>query len=212
MNIQLFHLDQLKVQGDVEQRLRILDEQERERYQQSGLPFLLCRSELKRVLAQESGLAAHDIHFCYQEQGKPSCPQLPDLHFNISHSKDLLLIGTSTSPIGVDIEKRRPRQAKQLAAIAKRFMPDEQREAFITRGCPMREFYDCWCACEALIKLKGMSMWQAKQLPAYLYHGGQIHFTEGESQASIDIQILEVDENYSAAYACQVFSLPAPSI
>ncbi len=212
MNFQLHQLATLAAQGDTEQRLAELDEQELERYAQSGLTFLLCRSELKRSLARESGLPARDIHFIYNEQGKPSCPQLPDLHFNISHSKDWLLIAMHDSPIGVDIEKRRPRKESQLAAIAKRFMPEEQRAAFLQRNCPLNEFYDCWCACEALIKMKGMSIWQAKQLPDYLYIDGSIHFTQEEARASIQVQFLQVGENDSAACASQVFRLPAPVI
>ncbi len=210
MKLQLYKLDELEAQGDAAIRLSELDEQELARYEQSGLTFLLCRSELKRTLAQESGLAASDIHFNYNEQGKPSCPQLPDLYFNISHSKDLLLIATHDRPIGVDIEKRRPRKESQLAAIAKKFMPEGQRSDFIQRGCPLNEFYDCWCACEALIKMKGMSIWQAKHLPDYLYIDGAIHFTEEEARTSIQVQILNLTENDSAACAFEFSACQPP--
>lgn len=198
-------------------RLACLDEQEIERYEhsgQAGLQFLLARSQLKRELAKRCGIEPQEIRFSYNEQGKPSCQQAAaqGVHFNISHSKQHLLIALSEQPVGVDIEEQRERKPEQLAALAKRFMPEEQCAQFIQRGCPQQEFYDCWCASEAIIKLWGRSIWHAKHIPAYLYREGQLSFTQSEEERGFSLRLFTPCENYSAAVASQVFRLPAPSI
>lgn len=208
MDILHYQISALVAEGEQEraQRLLCLDEQERERYEQggqAGQQFLLTRSQLKRELAQRCGIAAQDIHFCYNEQGKPSCEQAAacGIHFNISHAKDELLIAIATQPIGIDLEERRVRKPEQLAALAKRFMPEEQLTQFKQNNCPLQEFYDCWCASEAIIKLWGMSIWQAKQIPSYLYREGQLHFQQSEAERGFTLQLFEPCNKFSAAVA-----------
>ncbi len=212
MEILHYKFSELEALGDADQRINDLDSLELERYKKSGLNFLLARSELKRALAKRAGLQAQEIHFIYNEHGKPSCPQLPKLHFNISHSGDMLIIGISDTPIGIDIERQRERKQETFATIAKRFMPEPQLQAFLGRNCPKQEFYDCWSSCEAIIKLQGLSIWQAKEIPNYQYKEGKIIFIEPENQERIALQLLHIDKNYSAAMATQVFSLPAQMI
>lgn len=47
-----------------------------------------------------------DIRFSTQEYGKPCIPDLPDAHFNISHSGRWVICAFDSQPIGIDIEKR----------------------------------------------------------------------------------------------------------
>lgn len=44
------------------------------------------------------------------EAGKPWFPELPRLFFNLSHSGGLILCGVGRAPLGVDIERLRPRR------------------------------------------------------------------------------------------------------
>ena len=55
------------------------------------------RTELPRVARMESG--------------KPWFPDVPGLHFNLSHSGSLALCGADEAPLGVDVERVRPRRA-----------------------------------------------------------------------------------------------------
>ena len=43
-------------------------------------------------------------------EGKPWFPQYPQLHFNLSHSRGLALCGAGECPLGVDVERVRPRR------------------------------------------------------------------------------------------------------
>lgn len=134
--------------------------------QRSGL-FVTARSLLRRELSRRTGMAPQDIHFSYSEQGKPEFAPQP---FNLSHSGDCLCIAFHHGPIGVDVERIKPRAFDKLAP---RFMADEQLAAFLSRGCPADEFYACWCAAEALVKRCGVSIWDAHRFP-FLYQHGRI--------------------------------------
>ena len=152
----------------------LLSAREQAEAQQRGALFLQTRSILKRELARRSGHPAAELDIHRNEQGKPFCPQLPQLHFNLSHSGPYLALAFDSQAIGIDIERPRPRR---FAAIAPRFMSAEQLAAFIERGCPEEEFYACWCAMEALIKHAGSSVWHAHNYPFSFRQGYiKLHF------------------------------------
>ena len=43
------------------------------------------------------------VNIVKDKNGKPYCPDLP-IHFNISHTKTMLIVAISTKPVGIDIE------------------------------------------------------------------------------------------------------------
>ncbi len=80
------------------------------------------------------------------EQGKPYFPELPELHFNLSHAGSKVLCGISSCPLGVDVEE----VGRAHPAIARRFFspieynalqrcPEEQRALLFTRFWVLRE-------------------------------------------------------------------------
>ena len=144
-----------------------LPPEERENAARRGGQYALVRTLLRRELERRTGVPAGDIVLSYSEHGKPLCENQP---FNLSHSGDCLCLAFHHSDIGVDVERERPRN---FAALAARFMCDEQYAAFESRGFPQEEFYSCWCAAEALVKLAGDTMWHAHDYP-FLYEHGKI--------------------------------------
>lgn len=145
----------------------VLDFREEEEARQRGEQFRRIRSLLKCELSRRCGLPATEIHFSYGAHGKPSIPQC---EFNISHSGDCLCMAFHHTPIGIDVEKIRPRAMDRLAP---RFMAEEQLAAFRERGCPADEFFACWCATEALVKQAGDTIWNAAAYP-FIYREGSI--------------------------------------
>jgi phosphopantetheinyl transferase len=145
----------------------VLSAEELATAQKRGADYAMIRSVLKHELARRCGCDARDITFCYGEHGKPHCDRQP---FNLSHSGDCLCLAFHHSDIGVDVERERPRN---FAALAARFMCPGQYAAFESRGFPQEEFYSCWCAAEALVKLAGDTMWHAHDYP-FLYEHGKI--------------------------------------
>ena len=145
-----------------------LDATERAAYARRGERYLLMRSLLKHELARHSHERAEDIRFTYGAHGKPTYAPQP---FNMSHSGDLLCLALHHREVGVDIERVRVR--RHMATIAERIMCPEQLAVWLQRGSSLEEFYDCWCAAEALAKHSGQSVWQAQQKP-FLWRAGSI--------------------------------------
>lgn len=169
-----------------------LDPAERATYARQGERYLLIRSLLKRELARHSGEAAESIRFCYGEHGKPLYAPQP---FNMSHSGELLCLALHHSAVGVDIERVRPR--KNLAATAESIMCPQQLAAWQQRACPAEEFFDCWCAAEALTKYSGCAIWSALQRPFLWRPGGITPLYEGAPC----VELFEPAPGYSGAVA-----------
>lgn len=144
----------------------LLSVEEREQAASRGSRFVLIRALLKRELSRRTGIPSHEIRFSLGAHGKPLWSPQP---FNISHSGDFLCLAFHHASIGVDIERMRPR--KHLSSLAARIMAPKQLQAFIQRGCPLQEFFDCWCAAEALVKHAGDTLWNARSYP-FLYLPG----------------------------------------
>lgn len=67
--------------------------------------FTVARGMLKLLLGAYLNRPAADIEFHYEENLKPIIRQsLKPLHFNVSHSGDIIMIGISHAPVGVDVE------------------------------------------------------------------------------------------------------------
>ncbi len=152
----------------------LLSEEERAAAATRGERYVLTRCLLRRELARRLGCPAQDIRFRLGEHGKPECEGTP-LHFNISHSGDCFAMAFDAAPIGIDVERERPRA--RLEALAARIMSPAQLAAFRERGCERAEFFACWCAAEALVKQAGSSIWLATEHP-FLYEHGRIRLPE----------------------------------
>ena len=108
---------------------------------------------LMRALSDE-GLKAGD--FAVTEYGKPYFPQLPDFHFNLSHSENMALCAVSPEPVGCDIEV----PGKFDPKIARRFF--HKTECDWLFACPEEEqsdaFYRLWTCKESFIKALGLGL------------------------------------------------------
>lgn len=106
----------------------------------------LCRD----VLAAESGLPRAQIRILRTPAGKPFCPA-PALHFNLSHSGELVGMAVSSREIGLDLERLRPVRldaAKRIAAPAELSYIGED---------PIR-FLQIWTLKEAYFKCIGTGL------------------------------------------------------
>lgn len=171
-----------------------LDAREQEAYAHRGERYLLIRSLLKHELQRLTGIPAPQLHFTYSDHGKP---ELPNRHFNISHSGDLLCMAFHHRPIGVDIERLRERP--RLSTVAARIMCAEQYAAWQQRRCPLQEFYACWCAAESIIKLYGANIWQAHRYP-FLYLPEQKKILP-QFEGAPAVELFEPAEGYMGALA-----------
>jgi len=87
-------------------------------------------------------------------QGKPFLPEFPEFHFNVTHSKKMIMVAFCRMPVGVDLERVRD---LDVARIAKRFF--SSKELFFLQEKNQEEnreiFFKLWTAKEAALKADG---------------------------------------------------------
>ncbi len=74
---------------------------------------------LGKALMDEYGLSDTDVkklNVAYGEHGKPYLPDYSLIHYNISHSEDLVVLATSDEEIGVDVLNRSRKVVDNLAS------------------------------------------------------------------------------------------------
>ena len=80
------------------------------------------------------------------------------IHVNLSHSGEWLAAAVAAAPVGVDIERLRPRAA--VAQAARVFCPGEAAR-LAEEADPLPLFYRLWTLKEAACKAAGLTIWDA---------------------------------------------------
>lgn len=117
--------------------------------------FIFGRATLKRIL---SYYCDGDIKLSYNRFGKPYIAG-GNVHFNVSHSGDVLLYAISTQrEVGVDIESI-DREVDYLK-LAERFFSgiEVQMLCQVSTDLVPRAFFNCWTRKEAYIKAHGSGL------------------------------------------------------
>lgn len=83
--------------------------------------------------------------------GKPSFPDYPHIHFNISHSGRYALCAVGSAEVGLDVEALRPR----AAALPRRVFTAEEYRWFEAQGADWPAFYTLWTRKESWCKQCG---------------------------------------------------------
>ncbi|GAB1109260.1 MAG: 4'-phosphopantetheinyl transferase superfamily protein [Shewanella algae] len=130
---------------------------------------ITSRALLRQTLSTQAPLAAREWCFDYGPQGKPRlCDeqfQQTQLHFNLSHSGDWLLLALLKHPspelqLGVDIERLRMRTAIDTV-MRHYFAPFELQQLRNLDDATRREaFFDLWALKESYIKATGKGLAQ----------------------------------------------------
>jgi 4'-phosphopantetheinyl transferase len=106
-------LDQEQIKTINNSCLRLLPESRRSRLRRFVHDIDCTRSligelEVRREACNQFNLGNCDLVFRADDHGKPRIANLPNFHFNISHSGNWVVVGFSTSAIGVDVERLGP--------------------------------------------------------------------------------------------------------
>ena len=123
--------------------------------------FIVSHAALRMILGQYLGVPPGQVEMVVAASGKPSLasPNLPPLHFNLSHSEDLALVGVVLDrQIGVDVEHWRP--LVDAESIVKRYFAPGERARW--QALPDHErltaFYLGWTRKEAYLKARGVGL------------------------------------------------------
>lgn len=113
---------------------------------------------LRAILAEYLGGA---VELGGPAGGKPRLAEAPErLSFNLSHTAGLALIAVATGsvPVGIDVERLRPR--RDLARLAGRWLPAADARAVAAAPDSRLEevFYAAWTRHEARVKCTGTGL------------------------------------------------------
>lgn len=103
----------------------------------------------KQLAAEEYNIEKSTLILSKGPHGKPFFKNLPNFHFNISHSGELKVIAVSDSNIGIDIEKLRTPNL----SVTRRFCEDEY--TYVTQNASPTAFFEVWTKKEAYLKYLG---------------------------------------------------------
>jgi 4'-phosphopantetheinyl transferase len=125
--------------------------------------FLVTRALVRRVLSRYASIPPAGWVFGATSHGRPEIlnrdNRARDLVFNISHNRDLVVVGVTSRPtLGVDVENTCERAAP-LEIAGRYFAPGE---ASALRELPQEEralrFWEYWTFKESYIKARGMGL------------------------------------------------------
>ena len=127
--------------------------------------FVVCRGNLRRVLADALSQPPGDLKFRYQQWGKPQLISGvgPDVHFNVSHSGEWAFLALARSPVGVDVEVINDRI--NYRAIASQILTARETQAWERLSLAEREVatMQLWVCKEALLKAMGLGIAEGLQ-------------------------------------------------
>jgi len=87
--------------------------------------------------------------------GKPYLKDYSGLHFNISHTRGIMVCAVSERSVGIDVERVRPLNRR----IASRFFTDKERQyIFASQEGQDKRFCEIWTRKEAYVKWNGKGM------------------------------------------------------
>ena len=140
---------------------------ERYRMPSSQTQALYVRNYLRAILSLYSCLSAEEWRFEYGEKGKPRLIEKQQietgLNFNISHSKEHLLIAVcqregKSLQLGVDIEHAR--SSTNIDSIMKHYFSDTELTDLLklNKEEQRERFFDLWALKESYIKATGKGL------------------------------------------------------
>lgn len=115
--------------------------------------FIICRTLLKFLLAEQVGLDVNKIVLDNDSNKKPYLPSHPSIFFNVTHSEGFAIIAIANSPIGVDIENVN-KDFDYKEVLSSIFTKSEVDEVFNSND-KQRTFYKLWTRKEAIVKATG---------------------------------------------------------
>ena len=117
----------------------------------SGEGRTAAHALLHTVLAEEFDLCAP--RFDVLPGGKPVLKGSA-IHFNLSHSGPFALLGVGDAPLGVDVERIRPRRP----SLPRYALSDAEFSWFTGRGSRWEDFYTLWTLKESRVKCTGQGL------------------------------------------------------
>ncbi|HEY4326092.1 MAG TPA: 4'-phosphopantetheinyl transferase superfamily protein [Mucilaginibacter sp.] len=153
---------------------------------------------MRIILGRYLNQSPSSIEFEYESNKKPFITNKIEIHFNLSHSGDWVLLAIANSPIGVDTELINP-GFEYKDVMEGYFNPAEI--GFINEGKSAERFYLLWTRKEAQIKGTGKGLDENIKLVPGLAGTYNIDLDVISSDFDWLISSFELDEQHIASVA-----------
>lgn len=118
---------------------------------------------VRNTLSEITGMAPNEFVIYADEKGKLHSQNTPELFFNISHSRNTVVIAVSDVEVGIDVEKIRPvsiKLAKRVCAQKELLyvfghIPTDEDYTANPKPDVLERFFDIWTIKEAYFKCIG---------------------------------------------------------
>lgn len=126
---------------------------------------MINRVLLKYSLFDRYKIQNNQVILEYNERNKPLLKKYPNIHFNSSHSHNLVLIAlTEHCPLGVDVEFIH--RLLDEDEIVKNFFSHAEYSSYKNSHLRCSNlFFQFWTAKEAVIKALGKGLWEGSEVP-----------------------------------------------
>lgn len=170
LDVKLYEIELLKFYNLVSGTKDFLSDSERDqanRYHfiKDKNRFIICRTLLKFLLAEHTGLTIDKIIISNDSNKKPFLAFHPSIFFNVTHAGDYAIIAIAKSPVGVDIEHiNKEFDYKEILPTV--FNQVEINEIANSNDKHLA-FYTFWTRKEAIVKATGKGIEDTiTQIPA----------------------------------------------
>lgn len=112
---------------------------------------------IRTIIIKKLKISNKHIKFSKNQYGKPYLNEYSNFNFNISHSGDYILCAIDNNIIGIDVEKIKNIEYKE---IAKSFFTKKEFEYIVNQdlNVQLNKFYDIWILKESYIKCCGQGL------------------------------------------------------
>jgi 4'-phosphopantetheinyl transferase len=129
------------------------------RVREAAERYVVTRSLVRAVLSERLAISPREIRVDRTDAGKPVIADA--MHFNVSHSGDLILMAISDErAVGVDIERKR--EVQRVEAMLRRWLTSDEQAAYVSLhdagASPSEAFLRLWSLKEARLKALGVGI------------------------------------------------------
>jgi 4'-phosphopantetheinyl transferase len=177
-------------------------------FERDARRFIVSHAVLRTLLGRAVGIPAGELSFRMKPGLKPvlEASAAQPIHFSLSRSEELVLIGLASRPLGVDVEWSA--RTVDTEAVSDFVLSDREREACrrLDPSDRRRAFLQCWTQKEAYLKAigKGLSVSPASvEVSLGPDEGTRLKSVAGDSRAAAKwfVDLVTPCEGYIGAVA-----------
>ncbi len=161
---------------------------------------------LQRAVREELGISPAQTSFGYGEKGKPYVKGYPEFHFNISHSRDIVLCAAGDTQVGADVQSLIVRPEKLVRKCLTKGEADLYHAAKNEDKSSVMTVF--WCRKESYMKMTGQGLSLPMNLIEWSQNNDKVTLLN-ESGMIEDICFLvepEVGKDYKSAICMKKYS------